>query len=99
MASHRVTPGEPFDVAAHPTRVDDGGDLSALRDQLTDLTNRLAAAEEDALLVVLQGFDGAGKDEIITNVLSAVDPANLHVHSFNTPVGAEAHHDFLWRFH
>lgn len=101
MPDHRVPPGERFDAAHHPTRVDppEVPALEGLRERLTDLTDRLAAEASHALLVVLQGFDGAGKDEVITHVLSAVDPSNLHVHSFNKAVGAESDHDFLWRFH
>ena len=101
MSPHRVPPGERFDVAEYPTRADaslDAG-LDELRGRLTELTDRLTAQEEHALLIVLQGFDGAGKDEVITHVLSAIDPSMLHVFSFNKAVGAEADHDFLWRFH
>lgn len=97
----RVPPGEPFRVADHPTRgaVPPGAGLAELHDRLEDLSARFCAQATHALLVVLQGFDGAGKDEVIRHVLDAVDPADLHVFSFNTPVGAEKDHDFLWRFH
>lgn len=73
--------------------------LDALRERIADLSDRFAAEASHALLVVLQGFDGAGKDEVITHVLSAIDPSHVHVFGFNTPVGAEKDHDFLWRFH
>ncbi|HYF26123.1 MAG TPA: PPK2 family polyphosphate kinase [Baekduia sp.] len=98
---HRVGPDDRFSIARHPTHEGNGdpGELEALRGRITELSDRFAADASHALLVVLQGFDGAGKDELITHVLSGVDPANLHVFSFNTPVGEEAEHDFLWRFH
>jgi PPK2 family polyphosphate:nucleotide phosphotransferase len=106
VTRHRLDPGSPFDIHAHAT--DDVGDLTeddaaerleAMRAEISDLFDRLAAEQETGILVVLQGFDGAGKDSVITNVVSAIDPAGLHVFDFNTPVGDEQHHDFLWRFH
>jgi PPK2 family polyphosphate:nucleotide phosphotransferase len=108
-ARHRVVAGQRFRLADHAT--DDTGDygpdgedraaarLEELRDRISDLHDRFAAQASHALLVVLQGFDGAGKDSVITHVVSAIDPAELHVFSFNKPVGEEAEHDFLWRFH
>ena len=103
---HRLAPGESFDIAAHDPG-DTGGrerddvleHLPDLLQRLSDLQDRFAAAESRALLIVLQGFDGAGKDEVIKNVMGACNPAGVHVFSFNKPVGDEAAHDFLWRFH
>ena len=105
---YRLEPGSGFEIAAHET--EDTGDyghdedraardLEEIKAELAELQDRFAAEEERALLIVLQGFDGAGKDSVITHVMSAVDPANMHVFSFNKPVGDEVHHDFLWRFH
>jgi PPK2 family polyphosphate:nucleotide phosphotransferase len=106
-SSHRIAPGSGFDIAAHDT-ADTGhfggeeeasAELERLKDAIADLQDRFAAEESRSLLVVLQGFDGAGKDSVITHVMSAIDPANMHVFSFNKPVGDEVNHDFLWRFH
>ena len=104
---HRMAEGEPFTIAEHDTTdtgpygsKDEGAAaLERLVARLTELQDRFAAQASHALLVVLQGFDGAGKDSVITNVMGACDPAGLHVFSFNKPVGAESEHDFLWRFH
>jgi PPK2 family polyphosphate:nucleotide phosphotransferase len=104
---HRVAPGERFAIADHDTtdtspyesEDDAAHTLEQLLGRLGELQDRFAAQASHALLVVLQGFDGAGKDSVITNVMSAFDPAMLHVFSFNKPVGSESEHDFLWRFH
>ena len=104
---HRLEPGAPFDTPAHdpsdtaPFASPDEGaaELERLLGRLSDLQDRFAAEASRALLIVLQGFDGAGKDQVITNVMAAIDPAAMHVFSFKTPVGDEADHDFLWRFH
>ncbi len=104
---HRVVPGDRFAMAEHDTAdtgpygAEDDAEraLEQLLARLDDLQDRFAAQASHALLIVLQGFDGAGKDSVITNVMSAFDPAFLHVYSFNKPVGSESEHDFLWRFH
>ena len=74
-------------------------ELASLRERLADLQDRLFAEEERALLIVLQGMDGSGKDHVISHLLSACDPSGLRVHNFKKPAGEEAAHDFLWRFH
>jgi PPK2 family polyphosphate:nucleotide phosphotransferase len=105
---HRLAPGSGFSIAEHdtgdtaPYGFDEeraAADLARIKEDITDLQDRFAAEEARALLIVLQGFDGAGKDSIITHVMSAIDPANMHVFDFNKPVGDEVNHDFLWRFH
>ncbi len=75
------------------------GELTAQRERLADLQDRLMAEEERALLIVLQGMDASGKDTVISKLLSACDPSGLRVHNFKKPSGEEAAHDFLWRFH
>src|SRR3712207_2989538 len=74
-------------------------ELESLRERLADLQDRLFAEEERALLIVLQGMDGSGKDTVISRLLSACDPSGLRVHNFKKAAGEEAAHDFLWRFH
>ncbi|WP_354700832.1 Polyphosphate:ADP phosphotransferase [Paraconexibacter sp. AEG42_29] len=70
-----------------------------LHERIAELHDRFVKDGSHALLVVLQGFDGAGKDHVIRQVFGAMDPAGIHVHSFNKAAGEEAEHDFLWRFH
>src|SRR5260370_6168767 len=57
------------------------------------------AEHRRALLVVLQGMDGAGKDGTIRHVMRAFNPQNCRVTPFKTPTAEEADHDFLWRVH
>jgi PPK2 family polyphosphate:nucleotide phosphotransferase len=102
---HRV--GDDFSIAGHDTS--DTGELGSereadaalaeLRGRIGELQARFLAEEERAMLIVLQGIDGSGKDTVITNVISAFDPGGCRVFSFKQPSGEEAAHDFLWRFH
>lgn len=59
----------------------------------------LYADGRHALLVVLQGLDGSGKDGTVRKVFDAVNPTGIVVTSFKTPTPVEQRHDFLWRCH
>ncbi|WP_079203040.1 hypothetical protein [Pseudomonas sp. CC6-YY-74] len=72
--------------------------LAELRAWLNDQQRRLQANGQDALLLVLQGPDCAGKDGVIRRVLNSIDPQGLHLHSFKQPDAGERRHDFLWRY-
>jgi PPK2 family polyphosphate:nucleotide phosphotransferase len=64
---------------------------------LAHYQDRLAAQDSDAVLVVLQGMDAAGKDSTVRHVMSGVNPQGVYVSSFKAPSAAELDHDFLWR--
>jgi PPK2 family polyphosphate:nucleotide phosphotransferase len=72
--------------------------LKAAVKEISDYQTRLAAEEDDAVLVVLQALDAGGKDSTIRHVLSGVNPAGVHVTSFKQPTSEELAHDFLWRY-
>jgi PPK2 family polyphosphate:nucleotide phosphotransferase len=65
--------------------------------RLTDLQERLYAEHRWAVLIVLQGMDAAGKDGVISHVMSGVDPQGCEVHPFKAPSAEELDYDFLWR--
>jgi PPK2 family polyphosphate:nucleotide phosphotransferase len=65
--------------------------------RLADLQERLYADDKWALLIVLQGMDAAGKDSVISHVMSGVNPQGCEVHSFKAPSAEELAHDFMWR--
>ncbi len=73
--------------------------LAVLEDELGQMQELLYAAGIDALLIVLQGMDTAGKDGAIRHVLSKMDAQGVHVWSFKVPTDEERSHDFLWRHH
>jgi PPK2 family polyphosphate:nucleotide phosphotransferase len=55
------------------------------------------ASGRQALLLVFQGMDGAGKDGAVRHVMSGVNPEGCEVFSFKQPSAEELKHDFLWR--
>jgi len=100
----RCDGSRPVDLSA----IDSGGEssmlkaegeatLRALAKELGSLQNLLFAADTDALLIVLQGMDTSGKDGVIRNVLTDMNPQGVHVWSFKVPTELERSHDFLWR--
>jgi PPK2 family polyphosphate:nucleotide phosphotransferase len=73
--------------------------MEALNETLAVLQERLYASGTQALLVVLQGMDTAGKDGTIKHVMSGVNPLGCRVAVFKAPSTKELSHDFLWRVH
>jgi PPK2 family polyphosphate:nucleotide phosphotransferase len=65
--------------------------------ELSKLQYKLYAENRQALLIVLQGIDGSGKDGTIKHIMSGVNPQGVEVHSFKHPSDEELDHDFLWR--
>lgn len=59
----------------------------------------LYAENKHAILIVLQGMDASGKDGLIKDVFTSINPMGLQIHSFKAPTDEELQHDFLWRIH
>lgn len=64
---------------------------------LSDSQQLLYASNKNALLIIFQAMDAAGKDGAIRHVLSGINPQGCQVHSFKHPSASELDHDFLWR--
>ena len=67
--------------------------------ELGELQNLLFAENKNSILIVLQGMDAAGKDGVIRNVFTSMNPQGVSVTSFKAPTPEELSHDFLWRIH
>jgi PPK2 family polyphosphate:nucleotide phosphotransferase len=70
-----------------------------LKEELTELQDKLFAEKKYSLLIIFQGMDCSGKDGVIKRVLSGVNPQGFKVSSFKKPTTEESDHDFLWRAH
>lgn len=73
--------------------------LDKRKQRLGALQERLAAEHRHSVLIVLQGMDGAGKDSLILNVMTGMNPQGTKVVSFKKPSDIELSHDYLWRVH
>lgn len=73
--------------------------LQPLLEQLEELQTALYAESKQALLVVLQGRDAAGKDGLIRRVFGPLNSQGCVVSSFRRPNEYELARDYLWRVH
>lgn len=67
--------------------------------EIDELQNLLYAESRHSLLIIIQGMDASGKDGLVRDVFSHVNPNGVVVHSFKVPTDLELSHDFLWRIH
>ena len=67
--------------------------------ELNEFQNLLFAENKHSVLVVIQGMDASGKDGVIRNVFTSMNPQGINVKSFKAPSPEELSRDFLWRIH
>jgi PPK2 family polyphosphate:nucleotide phosphotransferase len=100
------------DAGATPLRDDKKGKLKngelkerervltvELTDEIAKLQEKLYAARDRKLLLILQGMDTSGKDGTVRSLFSQINPMGLHATGFVAPTDKEKAHDFLWRVH
>ena len=102
----RVQPGLRASLTTRDTRETFGLHKAAgkakrkeLVERLSVLQQRLYAEHERSLLLVLQGLDASGKDGVIRQVFTGLNPQGCRAVSFKAPTSTELAHDFLWRIH
>ncbi|KQV51857.1 PPK2 family polyphosphate kinase [Massilia sp. Root335] len=67
--------------------------------EVAKLQEKLYAARDQKLLLILQGMDTSGKDGTVRALFSQINPMGLHATGFVAPTDKEKAHDFLWRVH
>ena len=108
-----VKPGEPAHLHHRDPAWDGGADfrpkshkaakaharelLAGSVAELEEAQARLWSSDRNAVLVIFQALDAAGKDGTIRHVMSGVNPQGVEVTSFKQPSAEELAHDFLWR--
>jgi PPK2 family polyphosphate:nucleotide phosphotransferase len=105
LKQFRVKPGQQVQLKRWPTRTAPlyksrkhyATLLQAQIEELSALQNKLYADNRQALLIIFQAMDAAGKDSAIKHVMSGVNPQGCQVFSFKHPSAEELDHDFLWR--
>ena len=53
---------------------------------------------EIPVVIVLEGWDGSGRGNIVKHLMSRLDPRLFHVHAGTPPSPLESRHHFLWRY-
>jgi PPK2 family polyphosphate:nucleotide phosphotransferase len=106
LSQYRITRPDKFSLKDM-----DAGDSYGLKlskdeakDELKEIVKSIAKSQEMlyaqdqwSLLVILQAMDAAGKDSVLENVMSGINPQGCQVHSFKAPTSTELDHDWLWR--
>ena len=90
---------DPKDTGKFKSREDAEQKLQEDIEALAELQEKFYAQARYGMLIVLQGMDTAGKDGIISHVMSGLNPAGVIVYSFKQPSAEEQRHDYLWRAH
>ena len=67
--------------------------------KMAELQNMMFAQDKQALLIVFQAMDAAGKDSMIRRVMTGLNPQGTQVFSFRQPSQEELDHDYLWKAH
>jgi PPK2 family polyphosphate:nucleotide phosphotransferase len=101
----RVREGAKLDLKKYKTDDTDGlkdkdeakESLAANIQRMSELQDTLYAQDTQALLIIFQAMDAAGKDSAIEHVMSGVNPQGVQVTSFKQPSSEELDHDYLWR--
>ncbi|MBS1774350.1 MAG: polyphosphate kinase [Bacteroidetes bacterium] len=73
--------------------------LEGVLSELDELQNLLYAESKHSILVIIQAMDGGGKDGLIRDVFTSMNPQGVEVTSYKEPTPEELSHDFLWRVH
>lgn len=102
----RVKPGKKAKLSDWKTDENGGMDkaeglaeIAKLEAGLADWQDRLYAESKQALLIVLQARDAAGKDGAVKKVMGAFNPNGVTITNFKVPSAEELAHDFMWRIH
>ncbi len=66
-------------------------------EKMAALQDKFYAQNQDALLLIFQAMDSAGKDGAVKHVMSGLNPQGVQVYSFKQPSQEELDHDYLWR--
>lgn len=70
-----------------------------IKTEIAHFQKVLYAEKQHSLLIVLQGIDASGKDGLIADVFTGLNPLGVNVCAFKAPNETELSHDFLWRIH
>ena len=88
---------DPKDTGKYKDKDAAAKDLIKDVEELSAAQDVLYAGGRQALLLIFQAMDAAGKDSVIKHVMSGVNPQGCQVVSFKSPSAEELQHDYLWR--
>mgnify|MGYP000193300390 FL=1 len=69
-----------------------------LRTDLLDVQFDLFEHKDFAVVILINGIDGAGRGETVNLLNEWMDPRHIEVHAFDRPTGEEGERPPMWRF-
>ena len=69
-----------------------------IRQRLLDLQYKLLARGKSAVIILVNGVDGAGKGETVNLLNEWMDPRHIHTRAFGALTDVERRHPEMWRF-
>ena len=73
-------------------------DVPALRERLLRAQAEILRKKEFPVIVVISGFEGAGKGDTLHVLSQWMDPRTVRAHAFDDPDCVERSHPRMWRF-
>ncbi len=89
---HEVLRGRPL------TRLEYQHELPKLQDKLLDAQFELRKSAGHAVAVIVTGIPGAGRSEVVNELLGWLDPKFVTVYGFREPNDVECERPALWRY-
>jgi polyphosphate:AMP phosphotransferase len=89
---HEVLGGRPL------TKLEYQQQLPVLQDRLLDAQFELRKSHERAVAVIVTGIPGAGRSEVVNELLGWLDPKFVTVYGFRAPNDVERERPPLWRY-
>ena len=80
------------------TKLEYEHELPKLQDRLLDAQFELRKSRERAVAVIVTGIPGAGRSEVVNELLGWLDPKFVTVYGFRAPDEVERQRPPLWRF-
>ncbi len=80
------------------TRIEYARALPRLQDRLLDAQFELRKNRARAVAVIVTGIPGAGRSEVVNDLLGWLDPKFVTVYGFRQPNEVEAQRPVLWRY-
>lgn len=72
-------------------------EIILVREQLLEIQKKLAGSKCSAI-VIIAGVEGAGKTEVVNQLLEWLDARGVEIHALDKPTDEEAERPYMWRF-
>lgn len=72
-------------------------EIVLVREKLLEIQKKLAVSKSSAI-VIIGGVEGAGKTEVVNQILEWMDARGIETHALDKPTDEEIQRPYMWRF-